>query len=225
MASDNTRPNHTPHENPQSTLDWAYYVRQAAENLHGQYQDDQGERFSRAWTLVLSNAVTLHPDGTARVQSDGSSYHINGDCPCDDAQYRTKYCKHYLAVELHKIALDLMHTSQNHPIVPESPTSPQPSSSHWQVQEAPASCTLKFQVSGVDVLYTMRDVNDDALFARIKRILPRVQQRSQAAQENVPQCSIHGVPLKRYSKNGQVWWSHRTADGQWCRGEQSHDRL
>jgi len=222
--ADNSTPHHPPHEHLQPTPDWSYYVCQAAENLHEQYQDDQGERFSRAWTLVLSHAVTLHPDGTATVQSGENFYRINGACTCEDAQYRTKYhCKHYLSVELHKMALDLMHASQNHPAMSESPALSHPSSSHWQVHEAPAACTLKFQLSGVDVLYTMRDVNDDTLFARIKRILPRVLEKTQGAQEqgNVLRCSIHNVPLKRYSKNGQVWWSHRTAEGTWCRGDQA----
>ena len=201
-----------------SPPDWPCWVNQAAQGLLTQHS---GERLTKATELVLAYAVTLYPDGATRVQSDDKSYRINSDCPCDDAQYRTKYCKHYLAIELHKIALDFMHASQSHPAVPESPASSQPSTSHWAVTEAPSACTLKFQISGVDILYTMRDVNDDTLFARIKRILPRIQQRSQTTQENIPRCSIHNVPLKRYSKNGQTWWSHRTAEGAWCRGDQT----
>ena len=202
-----------------SLPDWPYWVNQAAQDLQTQHS---GERLTKATELVLAYAVTLYPDDTARVQSEDKSYRINGDCPCDDAQYRTKYCKHYLAVELHKIALDLMNASQHYPATSESSPLSHPASSHWQVHEAPAACTLKFLIDGaVEVLFTMRDTNDDALFSRIKRILPRIEQRSQAAQENIPRCSTHNVPLKRYSKNGQTWWSHRTVEGTWCRGDQT----
>lgn len=227
VASDDTAPDRTPHERQPSTPDWQYCVRQAAEQLHDLYRDN--ERFAHAWTLVLGGAVALHPDGTATVQSGTHTYHINGDCTCQDAQHRTKYCKHYLAVEIAKLATTLLTSGQQHPPEtgalyghPARTGAPRPpsASSHWHVQEAPAACTLKFQVEGVDVLYTMRDTSDDALFARIKRILPRVQAKAKEAQDSMPQCPIHNVPLQRYSKNGQVWLSHRTADGQWCRGEQ-----
>jgi hypothetical protein len=36
--------------------------------------------------------------------------------------------------------------------------------------------------------------------------------------EPVVMCSIHGVPLKRWSKNGRSWYSHKLPDGRWCRG-------
>ena len=50
-------------------------------------------------------------------------------------------------------------------------------SADWQVHEAPVACTLTFVCKGVDVHLTMRDVSDDALFARIKRILPKIQEK------------------------------------------------
>jgi hypothetical protein len=31
-------------------------------------------------------------------------------------------------------------------------------------------------------------------------------------------CTIHNVALKATTKNGRTWRSHRTADGQWCKG-------
>lgn len=31
-------------------------------------------------------------------------------------------------------------------------------------------------------------------------------------------CPIHKVPMKRYEKNGQAWYSHKAPDGSWCRG-------
>jgi len=31
-------------------------------------------------------------------------------------------------------------------------------------------------------------------------------------------CSTHKVPMKRRTKDGEVWYSHRLADGSWCKG-------
>ena len=33
------------------------------------------------------------------------------------------------------------------------------------------------------------------------------------------QCPIHQCQMKRYEKDGQVWFSHKTEDGKWCRGK------
>ena len=32
-------------------------------------------------------------------------------------------------------------------------------------------------------------------------------------------CPVHQVEMKQYSKNGHSWYSHKTDDGQWCRGK------
>jgi hypothetical protein len=39
------------------------------------------------------------------------------------------------------------------------------------------------------------------------------------ARSNEGWCSIHQVPMKDTTKNGHTWRSHRTADGQWCKGK------
>jgi hypothetical protein len=49
----------------------------------------------------------------------------------------------------------------------------------WQVHEAPVTCTLTFACKGIDVPLTMRDVSNTALFARIQRILPKIQEKTQ----------------------------------------------
>ncbi len=33
-------------------------------------------------------------------------------------------------------------------------------------------------------------------------------------------CALHDCELKRFEKDGKVWFSHKTADGNWCRGRQ-----
>ena len=30
-------------------------------------------------------------------------------------------------------------------------------------------------------------------------------------------CQEHGTPFKRYARGESAWWSHKTADGKWCR--------
>ena len=30
-------------------------------------------------------------------------------------------------------------------------------------------------------------------------------------------CHEHQTPYKRYSRGENVWWSHKTPDGKWCR--------
>jgi len=32
-------------------------------------------------------------------------------------------------------------------------------------------------------------------------------------------CPIHNCEMKRREKDGQTWYSHKTADGEWCRGK------
>ena len=84
-------------------------------------------------------------------------------------------------------------------------------------------------------MLTLRDTTDDRLFTRIKRVLPRIEekmeiqrQRRQSQNDNVADanaseddsfCRYHGVPLKRYEKEGRIWYSHRAPDGTWCKGK------
>lgn len=66
------------------------------------------ERHHKALALVLAHAVTLHPDGTASVQSGKQTYRLAPECPCADAIHRAELCTHTLAVELHRRALALL---------------------------------------------------------------------------------------------------------------------
>ena len=51
------------------------------------------DRLHKALALVLAHAVTLHPDGTASVQSGTQTYHLTPECPCADAIHRTEFCR------------------------------------------------------------------------------------------------------------------------------------
>jgi hypothetical protein len=156
-------------------------VMQAAESLaiilHA------GERLTKALNLVLANAVTINPDGTAEVRSGQRTYTIppTEGCTCEDAKRRTRFCKHYIAVLIAKRATALLqgtqHAGGQEPPKEGTATSADTKYATWQVHESPVACTLTFACKGVDVHLTMRDVSDDILFARIKRILPKIQKR------------------------------------------------
>lgn len=84
---------------------WHQATLQVVEHMH---HTQTSERLTKALDLVLSNSVTLNLDGTATVKSGGRTYRINGQCPCEDARQRTLWCKHKLAVKIHKRATALL---------------------------------------------------------------------------------------------------------------------
>jgi hypothetical protein len=201
---------------------FAIAVRQAAATME---RPEHGERLQKALDFVLTGAVTLNADGTATVKSGSHAYQINGECPCQDSQTRSKYCKHYLAVQLLKRTLERLHQSPNgHHKDALTPQPQAPQSAAWHVNEAPASCCLKFQLCGMEILYTMRDTDDDKLFARVRRILPKIQEKvstgsnGEQSQAHQDLCPIHNVPMKHHTKGKQSWVSHQMADDSWCRG-------
>ena len=88
---------------------WHDAVTQVGEQLRAKlHVEALPERLHKALALVLAHAVTLHPDGTASVQSGKQTYRLAPECPCADAIHRTELCKHTLAVELHRRALALL---------------------------------------------------------------------------------------------------------------------
>ena len=61
-------------------------------------------RLQKAMDLVLSGAISLEEHGGPTVTSGSHSYQIDPHhgCTCRDAQHRSKWCKHAVAVELSK---------------------------------------------------------------------------------------------------------------------------
>lgn len=43
------------------------------------------------------------------------------------------------------------------------------------------------------------------------------QGKAPESENQNPRCSIHNVPMRRWEKNGKVWYAHK-ADDHWCRG-------
>jgi len=162
----------------------------------------------KALELVGANAVTLHADGSASVQSGKQTYTLAPDCPCADAKHRTELCKHTLAVELHRRALALLEgtapapASSAAPAAPSAsqpaaaaapppaalPTAPSAPASHaWDVHEAPASACFKFRVGTMELMYTLRGVDDAELQRRITATLPTLQEVIEACEERAAQ--------------------------------------
>ena len=284
---------------------WQQAVTQVGEQLRAKLRvESLPERMRKALELVGANAVTLQADGTASVQSGKQTYPLAPDCPCADAKHRAELCKHALAVELHRRALALFHgTAGELPPAPAAPSPSQPAaakalplaalptapsapaSNAWDVHEAPASACFKFRVGTMELLYTLRGIDDAELQRRITATLPTLQdvieaceeraaqraaaREAQAAQAQqapaaaVPQadlqaliqqavqqalaaanghatpppqappangqaqsaptpegwCALHQVPMELRSNERGSWWSHRLADGSYCKGK------
>ncbi len=32
-------------------------------------------------------------------------------------------------------------------------------------------------------------------------------------------CPLHEIEMRKWSKNGKIWYSHKTVDGSWCSGK------
>lgn len=284
-----------------STADqrWQQAVTQVGEQLRTKLRVEVlPERMRKALDLVSANAVTLHADGTASVQSGKQTYTLAPECPCADAKHRTELCKHTLAVELHRRALALLEGTAPAPISNPTPAAPSPSqaaaaplpaapsapaSNAWDVHEAPASACFKFRVGNMELMYTLRGIDDDELQRRITATLPTLQEVIEACEERAAQraaareaaqapqapaaagpqadlqallqqavqqalaaangqatppppappstgtaqpapppegwCALHQVPMELRSNARGSWWSHRLADGSYCKGK------
>ncbi|MCZ6874810.1 MAG: hypothetical protein O7G88_14990 [bacterium] len=62
-------------------------------------------------------------------------------------------------------------------------TAPQPqeaaNATAWECAQAASSCTLKWAFNGIELMLTLRDATDNALFSRIKKVLPKIEERKE----------------------------------------------
>jgi hypothetical protein len=154
----------------------AQAVAAAAQQLQQQHAGQlESKRLAAAMQLVLGNAVTLHLDGSSSVHSGKLVYSQQGGaCSCPDHQQRGSFCKHLIAVALYRLAQGQL----SQPLASELL---QPAAaSAWDVHEAPVSCYLKFRVGHLELSYTMRDVDDAHLAARLTHVLPKVNALAEA---------------------------------------------
>ncbi len=182
---------------------WPQVVAQVEEQLRAKLRVEVlPERMRKALELVGANAVTVQADGSASVQSGKQTYTLAPDCPCADAKHRTELCKHTLAVELHRRALALLEGTAPAPAAPSASQAPAaaalppaallaapsaPASYAWDVHEAPASACFKFRVGTMELLYTLRGVDDVELQRRITTTLPTLQEVIEACEERAAQ--------------------------------------
>ena len=183
---------------------WPQAVAQVEEQLRATLRVEVlPERLRKALDLVRANAVTLHADGSTSVQSGKQTYTLAPECTCGDAKNRTELCKHTLAVELHRRAVVLLEGTAPAPAAPSTsppaaaaappppaapPAAPSAPASHaWDVHEAPASACFKFRVGTMELLYTLRGVDDAELQRRMTATLPTLQDIIEACEERAAQ--------------------------------------
>ena len=173
---------------------WQRACTHAAEALRPQHES---ERLAKALALAQDGHVVLEDDGSATVQGSGPEPYTlrDGLCDCPDAKKRGVPCKHALAVQIHQQAAALlMPSTSTAPQQAVPPQAPQPkrqararSSTVWDVHEAPASACFKFRVGTMELMYTLRGIDDAELQRRITATLPTLQEVIEACEERAAQ--------------------------------------
>jgi hypothetical protein len=144
---------------------------QAVESAAQQLADSPAlqPRLDAAKALVLADAVTLADNGACVVQSGPKTYTMapGSGCTCEDARYRSKYCKHLVSALLYQTAtrryaqdgqkdprmdeipqIDDALTPADLPVLNTPPAA--------VMTEAPYSATFKAYRKGFSVLLTVR---------------------------------------------------------------------
>jgi hypothetical protein len=102
---------------------------------------------------------------------------------------------------------------------PGQPPAPQP------CPEARASVNVRLVVSGHEVQWTLRDDEEGRLAARLERLLAQYPAPGKEFPTSAPThgqegwCARHSVAMKLNQKNGNQWFSHRLATGDYCKGK------
>ena len=186
-----------------ATLRWQQACVQAANTLtalpNGRYVNVRMERMRQGLELAQRGAVTLPEDGeqfSAVVRSGNNVYQVDTrllTCPCADYQKHLQACKHLLAVEIHLGALGLVPPSAPEPAAAEEPApvqdpgpmAPAPSTASWPISEAPASLNIKLKIGNMELMLTMRDVDDLKLQRRATMSLPWLQEILHGCEANL----------------------------------------
>src|SRR5262249_45026733 len=141
---------------------------------NGRYVNVRMERMRQGLQLAQRGAVTLPDDGqdlSAVVRSGNNVYQVDTrllTCPCADYQKHLQACKHLLAAEIHLGALALLPPptpepapgEEPAPVQEPAPMPPAPSTASCPISEAPASLNIKLKIGNMELMLTMRDVDD-----------------------------------------------------------------
>jgi hypothetical protein len=216
---------------------WRQAVAEIADKAKVKLPECSG-RVDSAVKIVLAGDVELLADGTAKVasQSNGSTaYHVvNGHCDCKDfPKAPHQFCKHRLGAAIARRAHELTKakladTNGQADAVPQ-PTPAQSDAPAMPLPEAPVSITLKATLHGHEVMVTLRGTDFASVKAQVEQASqwlsvqappqPPAQRTTQPDHDDSPYCHRHKTALKRFTKAGRSWFSHKTADGRWCRGQ------
>src|SRR2546425_7037826 len=215
---------------------WRDAVAEVAERAKAALPEAVNGRIEKAVAIVLAGDVELVADGKAKVasQSNGTTAYAvcNGTCECRDfAKAEGGWCTHRAAAAIYKRAmalakakLDTLNDSEAVPPGQPTPAQPQalPAVTSAPLPEAPASANCYVTLAGRKVQVTLRDSDEQRLLERLEALLQRFPAEEEPAGEPTqPEgwCRKHDVQMKlNHGKDGSTWFSHKTADGQWCKG-------
>jgi hypothetical protein len=192
-------------------------------------------RVESAVKLVLLHDVTPQVDGSILVGSSTDplkTYRLMGTtCTCQDFAHGKApdgWCSHRIAAGIDKRVRELL------PL--ELPCEPFPDNDPGPVEELPPtppaplpcpeavfSLTLKGTRGGVDALLTVRGMTAAAFTANLQAVhglLDAPQLSAQSSRTGEGWCTKHALQMRfNRGKDGKPdWYSHRTAEGQWCQG-------
>jgi hypothetical protein len=223
---------------------WREAVDEIAEKAKVALPECNG-RVESAVKIVLNGDVELLEGTKAKVasQSNGTTKYfiVNGECTCKDySKAPSNWCKHRIAAGIAKRAytlakqrLDQLDSAQNDitQSTPEqsSPETPVPAQDTTTalalpLPEAPASANVHVMLAGRQVQVTLRDSDEQRLLQRLETWLSRFPVEEPAEPETTTPppdnwCPIHQCQTKKYSNEKGSWFSHKTANGQWCNGK------
>jgi len=206
---------------------------QAAEQAKLLLPASTNGRIESALRLVLQGDVEPQADGTVTVYSATDAtrrYVLQGSsCTCADYERRQApegWCAHRIAAGLHKRVGAMLPPA---PVVEAAvaPMSKCDIAPPLPLPEAPASVNVHLSIAGRQVQLTLRDSDEWRLLARLEEVLQRfpappapVPGHAQGSQgQEKGWCAVHQCAMQENRKDGRTWYSHRTAEGSWCKGK------
>ena len=72
----------------------------------------------------------------------------------------------------------------------------------WECAQAPSSCTLKWAFNGIELMLTLRDTTDDGLFARIQKVLPKIEERMELQRQQRKERQEQQAPAPANNGSG-----------------------
>lgn len=210
-----------------TTAAWQQAVTQTAATMDvAPYQP----RLQDAMDLVLAGAVDDAP-GAAVVTSGTHRYAIDADrgCTCADAQHRSRWCKHAVALELYRRAWMRLHEETPREESPAMTTRPEPTPAPPTVPDATAfaesTLCIKVRLGHAELAWTLCGTDEDVA-KRVQRqlaFLDRLAEERGARPADEPPppagpkpCPEHGTAKLKASKFKGHYCAARTAEGAFC---------